>query len=172
MGEKRKGFKAVAAVSLAVLLGGLGALPAYAHFLGYDSVDNGEIRYEDYTQWNDALNHNIAAWENLSGGVSIAPDSAFTNADLEVRDYRNDDGRCGYYTTRSGADLINLNLRFFDGYSTTNRRACMTHEWGHAHGLAHSYTSQVMDSCPVSTCNSTVPTTPQFHDREDYYYLW
>ena len=88
---------------------------ALGHFSGRDAVDGNEIRYEDYTQWNDALGTAIAGWENLPGGVSIAPDSSSTIADLEVRDYYSSDGRCGYYTQRTGAGLVNLNNRYFNG---------------------------------------------------------
>lgn len=134
-------------------------------------MDGNEIRYEDYTRYNDALSRGISGWENLSGGVNIAPDSPWTVADLEIRDYNRNDGNCGYWTGRTGADLINLNVRFFGGYGTRDRRACSLHEWGHAHGLDHSYNDQAMDDCPVSACGSTY-ITPQSHDRGDYYYLW
>lgn len=153
----------------------VGSGTASAHFfLGHDSVDGNEIRYEDYTRWNDALSVAIAGWENLSGGVSIAPDSATTITDLQIGDYDSGDGRCGYYGDRGGADIINLNRRYFDSYSATNRSACMLHEWGHAHGLAHNTSNnEAMDDCPVSTCTGgTAYTSPQSHDRSDYYYLW
>lgn len=151
------------------LLGGVSS--AAAHFLGEDSVDGNEIRYEDYSKWDDAHNNAMAGWENLTGGVNIAPDAWNTVTDLELRDYNSNDGRCGYWDGRTGADLLALNDYVYNGYGTTNRRACGIHEWGHAHGLGHSYDDQVMDDCPVSACGSTY-TTPQSHDRSDYYYLW
>jgi len=64
-----------------------------------------------------------------------------------------------------------LNNYYFNGYSTANRPACALHEWGHAHRLAHSYDDQVTDDCPVSACGS-VYTSPQSHDRADYYQIW
>lgn len=155
-----------------MLATGAAAGPAYAHFLGNDSVDGREIRYEDYSRWDDAHNVGMAGWENLAGGVNIAPDSWSTVTDLEYRDYSSSsDGYCGYWTGRTGADLIALNNHYYNGATTTNRRACAIHEWGHAHGLAHSYSDQVMHSCPVSSCGSTY-TVPQSHDRSDYNYLW
>lgn len=162
-------------ISVVVVLA-LTSTSAQAHFLGQYvwSVDTYEIRYEDYTQWNDALSHAVNSWNALgTPGVNIAYDAWNTATDLEVRDYTNSgDGRCGYWTRRTGADLIALNGYYFSRYGTSDRRACMTHEWGHAHGLAHSYTDQVMDSCPTSWCNSPAPTTPQSHDRSDYDVLW
>lgn len=148
-----------------------GATSAAAHFLSEDSVDGNEIRYEDYSKYDDAHNNAMAGWEGLTGGVNIAPDSWSTVADLELRDYNSNDGRCGYWDGRTGADLLALNDYVYSGYGTTNRRACAIHEWGHAHRLAHSYDDQVMDDCPVSACGSTY-TSPQSHDRSDYYYLW
>jgi len=144
---------------------------ATAHFLGEDSVDGREIRYEDYTKWDDSRSWGEARWEELPGGVTIAPDSAWVVADLEIRDYSANDGYCGYWDGRTGADLLRLNDSYYNGASTTNRRACTLHEWGHAHRLAHSYNDQVMDDCPVSACGS-VYTYPQAHDKSDYNSYW
>ena len=167
MGKRRMALiLASVAICAGVVAGSAGA-----HFLGRDSVDGREIRYEDSTKWNDSLTWSIARWEELSGGVSIAPDSAWVIADLNVGDYYADDGRCGYWGSRTGADHLRLNDRFFNGYGTTNRRACHLHEWGHAHGLDHSYSDQAMDDCPVSACGS-VYTYPQYHDKSDYRSLW
>ncbi len=147
------------------------AQTAQAHFQGYSAVDGNEIRYEDYTQWNDALGIAIAGWQNLSGGVNIAPDTSSTTTDLQVVDYSRVDNRCGYYDPSGFIDVVALNNNYFNTYSTNDRRACMLHEWGHAHGLAHSYSTQAMDSCPVSSCGSAF-ITPQSHDRSDYYAIW
>lgn len=149
--------------------GGVGM--AGAHFLNEDSVDGNEIRYEDYTKWDDARSWGEARWEEIPGDVNIAPDSWSTATDLEIRDYNSNDGRCGYWDGRSGADLMRLNDYYFNSYGTTDRRACTLHEWGHAHRLAHSYNDQVMDDCPVSACGS-VYTYPQAHDKADYDALW
>ena len=136
-------------------------------------MHNYEIRYEDYTQWNDALSHAVAAWNGLPGGVNIAPDAWNTTTDLEIGDYTNSgDNRCGYWQPRTNSDAIRLNGHFFGRYGTNGRRACMTHEWGHAHGPAHSTTDQVMDPNPTSWSNLPAPTTPQSHDRSDYDILW
>ena len=144
---------------------------AAAHYLSEDSVDGREIRYEDYTQWDDSRSWGEARWEALPDGVTIAPDSFSTVADLEIRDYSANDGRCGYWDGRTGADLMALNNSYYSGASTTNRRACTLHEWGHAHRLAHSYSTQAMDPCPVSACGS-VYTYPQSHDISDYNGIW
>lgn len=144
---------------------------ATAHFLGEDSVDGSEIRYQDNTRWDDSRSTAESRWEALPGGVNILPDSAATINDLDIGDYSANDGLCGFWDGRTGEDHLRLNNSYYNGASTTNRRACTLHEFGHAHGLAHSYDSQVMDNCPVSACGS-VYTTPQSHDRSDYAALW
>ncbi len=115
----------------------------------------------------------MAGWENLSGGTNIALDTTSTTTDLQVVDYAYPDGFCGYYDASRYIDVIKLNGNYYNTASTTNRRACMLHEWVHAHGLAHSYNTQAMDDCPVSSCTcGSAFTTPQSHDRSDYYALW
>jgi hypothetical protein len=122
----------------------------------------------DHTQWDDSRNHGISSW-NALGNVDMKPDSATTYTDLDIQDYNENDGNCGFYSNEPGADDVNLNNRYYGGYSTTQRRACTTHEFGHAYGLDHSYSDQVMDACPVC---STVYDTPQSHDRSDWHQLW
>lgn len=141
---------------------------AYAHFTGRNAVDAGEIRYDDHTQWDDARLHGHAAW-NALGNVDMWPDGWWTYTDLDIQDYSENDGLCGFYSNEPGADDVNLNNNYFNGYSTGQRRGCMTHEFGHAYGLDHSYADQVMDSCPVCT---TVYTYPQDHDKADWKQLW
>lgn len=158
------------AIGLTVLLSA-GTGVAGAHYLSEDSVDGSEIRYEDYTTYDDSRSWGEARWEDLPDGVNIAPDSATTAADLEIRDYSANDGRCGYWDGRTGADLMALNSSFYQGASTTNRRACTLHEWGHAHRLNHSFDDQAMDDCPVSACGS-VYTYTQPHDKSDYNGIW
>ncbi len=158
---------AVVASALTVVSAG----SAHAHFLDSDSVDGNEIRYQDASKWDDSHNNAISQWEGLAGGVSIAPDSSFTINDLQLSDYSANDGYCGYWKSSSGEDDLRLNDNYYNGASTTNRRACTIHEWGHAHRLAHSYNDQVMDDCPVSACGSAY-TSPQSHDRNDYHQIW
>lgn len=144
---------------------------AAAHFLGEDSVDGREIRYQDNTTWDDSRTQAESRWEALPGGVNILPDSATTINDLDIGNYSANDGLCGFWDGKVGEDVLRLNNSYYNGASTTNRRACTLHEFGHAHGLAHSYNDQVMDDCPVSACGS-VYTAPQSHDRSDYASLW
>lgn len=147
---------------------------ATAHFLGSDSVDGRTMHYEDQTQWNDSLTNAVNAWNAVTttGGVNVTPDTAFSGADVEVGDYTNNDGQCGYWQNRTvRVDIIRLNNQFYNGYTTLNRRACTLHEFGHAHRLAHSFSTEAMDACPVTACG-TAYQTPQTHDRADYRQQW
>jgi hypothetical protein len=147
--------------------------PAFAHYLGYDSVDSGEIRYKDQTQWDDARANAISSWNDLAAGVYVALDTASTVADLEFKDYSANDTKCGKYANNSGADDAWANNAFYNGYGQRDRRACTLHELGHAHGLAHSYNDEAMDDCPVSGClGGSSYIVPQVHDKNDYYNLW
>lgn len=83
---------------------------AAAHYTGSDSVDGGEIRYNDQTQWDGAREWAIDRWNALSGGVSVLPDNIWNLADLEFKDYSADDGLCGKYRANSGADDLWANI--------------------------------------------------------------
>ncbi|MEU2224756.1 MULTISPECIES: matrixin family metalloprotease [unclassified Streptomyces] len=147
------------------------ATPASAHFLGNDSVDDREIRWEDSTRYDDARKHAINAWDNSSlNRINIAPDAWNTIADLEWRDSsRTDVTWDGLWKARTGADAIYLNVAYLKNYGTTKRRGVATHELGHALGLAHSYSGQIMVN---NTPARGSLTTPQSHDKADYHALW
>lgn len=161
----------LAVALISVCLVAVGAPVASAHFLGEDSVDSGEIRYSDSTQWDDSKSWAIARFNDMPDGVNVAPDDPWHIEDLKISDYSANDGLCGWWDGNTGADDLKLNNSYYSGATTTNRRACTLHEFGHAHGLAHSYSDQVMDPCPVSSCGS-VYNYLQSHDQADYNSLW
>ena len=160
--ELRKGI-----LSVLLFASILVAAPADAHFLGCDSVDSGEIRYGGSTQWGDAKNHGVSVWDAL-GSVNVAPDVWNTIEDLTWSDvHRADVTWAGQFTCYSGsADTIKLNEHYMTVYSTNQRRNVASHELGHALGLDHSYSGQLMYQY-VSTV-----TYPQSHDIADYRSLW
>lgn len=163
------------AVPLAVvatsLLIGASAGGASAHFLANDSVDGRDIRYEDNTKWDDSRTWAEARWEEIPGDAELHPDSWKTNADLQIGDYNANDDRCGYWQPRTGADLMKLNDAFYNGANGNDRRNCTVHEFGHAFGLDHSYSDQVMDACPVEACGRSYDR-PQAHDKADFLQKW
>lgn len=156
------------AVNLTLLTFLLASVAA-AHFLGYSAVDGREIRWTDSTVFDSPRSYAIGKW-NAEGRISIRADAWNTVNDLNWRDARRSDvSWAGLYTHRSGTaqeDLITFNRHYVDGYSTSRRNNVALHELGHALGLAHSYSGQVMYAY-VSTI-----TTVQSHDRADYRALW
>lgn len=157
-------------VSLLSIFAALLVVPslAFAHFLGYDSVDGGEIRWGSSTSYTTARDHAVATWDAL-GSINIAPDTATTYEDVTFLDSnRSDVSWDGLYTNTTGSDEIYLNKYYLSGYTSFKQKAVAAHEVGHALGLAHSYSPNLMNSC--STCSGV--NTPQSHDRSDYYTLW
>lgn len=161
--------KQILPVALSVAIATGVAWPATAHFLGNDSVDDGEIRYESYTNYTDARSWATSSW-NALGSINIAGDTSSTITDLEWHDANlpsvSWDGK---WTSQSFADAITLNGHYLSGYTQTKRRGVATHELGHALGLAHSYAGQVMVD---NTASRGSITTPQSHDTADYRSLW
>ncbi|MGM7723724.1 matrixin family metalloprotease [Metabacillus sp. Hm71] len=138
-----------------------------AHFLGYDSVDDGEIRYGDETGYNNAISHARSQWNSV-GRINIAPDDSWVYEDVTyMSTTRNDVTWAGLYTNTSGADEIYFNKKYMVPYGDRKEEIVGIHETGHALGLAHSYSGQVM-----AKYVSDMAHTPQSHDKSDYHSLW
>jgi matrixin len=155
---------ALAAVALGLPLLWTGS--ASAHFQGFDSVVSKKIDYIDHTIFDDARGWARDRWED-AGVVDIKLDTGWTNADVEYRDTNN--GAViwdGLYTNQPGDDTITFNRAWMDGYTTAQRRHVALHETGHALGLDHSFSGQVM-----SGINQALQYLGS-HDHADYDDLW
>ncbi|MEV8311294.1 matrixin family metalloprotease [Streptomyces flavidovirens] len=145
--------------------------PASAHELGFSAVDNGEIRWWEYTRYDTEIAHAHSTWDAL-GHINIAKDGLLTVEDLEW----NDADRCDvtwvglYDYDLVFADEVYLNVCNFNkyDYDLFKRKGTAAHELGHALGIAHSYEGQLMYKC--SACSGV--NTPQSHDIADYNDLW
>lgn len=124
---------------LAVLFNlGVWSGTAAAHNLGNDSVDDGEIRWEDSTKWDDERRNSLFDWDE-PGCVDFAPDNWRTVTDLEFRDYRDaNTNTTGFWQPRFGADRIFMNDHWMDQNNWGQRHHNMLHEVGHATGLGHN----------------------------------
>ena len=142
-----------------------------AHFLGYDSVDSGEIRWgtqEGTTKWSTARSHAISTWDAM-GAVNIAGDTSTTIEDLSFRDVNYSDVTwSGQYDYRAfSTDVIDINNYFMNGFTDAQRKHTFLHELGHALGLDH-HTIEVN----VMRSGFKNYTTLGTHDKSDYNELW
>jgi hypothetical protein len=147
--------------------------PAYPHQLPplVDSEDNGEIRWNESTRYDEEMAHAHNVW-NALGKIKIAKDDFWSIEDLEWFDAN----RCDVAWVGSWswdiafADEIYLNVCNFNkfNYDLFARKGTAAHEVGHALGLDHSFLGQLMNSC--SRCSGV--NTPQDHDKEDYFSRW
>lgn len=155
---------ATAAVGTAVAL--LGASPASAHWLGFDSVVADNINYQDNTAYDSARSWAVTTWE-YSGIVNTQPTPAGAASDVEFYDQNAPaESWAGLYVNEAGDDDIIFNDAYMAGYTLAQQRHVAMHELGHALGLGHSYTGQVMQPF-VGTIEY-----PEPHDQFSYDYLW
>jgi hypothetical protein len=158
-------------LSLALLLAAPFRLPApvTAHFLGCSSVEKGDIHWEGNTVFATARDYAISTWDGLAS-VDISKDTIWTNADLKIMDVnRSDVIWAGLYTDRdcgNADDRIRFNRFFMDGFTDAQKKMAALHELGHALGLGHSFSNNVMN--PFVTSQTGLGT----HDKDDYWALW
>ena len=120
------------------------AIFVYAHFVGYSSVDEWEIRWGGLTQYSNEWNAGIATW-NALGLVNIAPDTIFTIEDLTVIDVNlSDVPWVGEWDPNSSPNTIKLNTFYLYNDSPQEKQNVITHELGHALGLDHSPYGNIM----------------------------
>lgn len=136
-----------------------------------NSVENGGLRWgwhgsstQDYLTELDAA---ITTWDN-EGLVSVFEDQISPTVELRTSDFTPETWR-GTYTppiTGSSLGLIQLNTGILDYDTSNGRQNTWTHELGHALGLSHSISSNVL------YYSQTQQTALGVQDKSDYNYLW
>jgi hypothetical protein len=113
----------------------------------------------------------IGDWNNLPGGVVIAPDTATTIKDLEIFDQYSSDSWVGYFYWNPGADNIKFNKRVLDMSTWTScyEAKVALHEFGHALDFTHN--SIAWDGSVMRT-GKRCQTYLGSHDKSDYANRW
>ena len=140
---------------------------ALAHFLTFSSVNNCQIKWTGTTQYWGARDLAIAEWNALGRIAILQHSGSSTTADVRFGDtYRSDVTWVGLYNNQGGADSITFNRFYMDQYYSPKKTNTALHELGHALGLDHSFSGQVMKASVSSV------TEPKTHDTADYNALW
>lgn len=87
---------------------------------------------------------------NALDPINVKADTASTYVDVDVSGYTSSsDSRAGWFDCSAGADDIELNTHWMDGYNKSQRHAVVTHEFGYSLKPDHGPETAVMDSCPA-----------------------
>ena len=151
---------------LALSIATMGTAYAANYVLGYSAVDGDEIRWGGSTTYSTQWNSGVSTWNALDP-ITIAADTASTYEDLTISDTSKSSVTwAGQYSNSSGADTIKFNSYYMSGYTSSKKQNVTTHELGHALGLAHSTSSNIMYTYVATR------TSLGTQDKADYHYLW
>lgn len=157
---------------MAVIFFLVGSNPALAHTNSPDddSVDHSsmEIRYQDHTQWDEALDWGTYQWIRL-GTIKILPDVWNTWQDLDVEDIDASDLGQGRWIPSIGSDTIQFNSYWFEQWTLASwfpKHRVGVHEFGHALGIGDNSLLSVM--CTPDCAEYELKS----HDKFDYFNRW
>ena len=156
-----KGICAIIAVVMMVLFCSISAF-AKAYVQTWDLVDSGKhLDYDGNSTYMSYIKTGASTWNAYKSGV-IRPDSALVIQDVYVSDVNSANGWAGM-TYSNGK--IELNKYYMSNYSTSQITNVAAHELGHALGLDHSTSTDLMDASITS--HSSTQALSQ-NDKDSY----
>ncbi|RID82607.1 cell surface protein [Mesobacillus zeae] len=114
---------------------------ATVKLLTWDLVDSGKhLDWDGSTKYQTSFDSGKNVWNGYKSGV-IRKDSAYVIQDVSISDY-SEKSNTGAVTSSGGT--IKFNSYVMDTLSSTEKKNVAIHELGHALGLAHNTSSDVM----------------------------
>lgn len=139
-------------------------VPAYAAttaILTWHLVDSGKhLDWGGSTAYQTEFDNGVTTWNNYKSGV-IRKDDLLTIKDVTISDYYEISNTAGI---TSSAGTIKFNTYKMDDYTTTKRKNVTTRELGHALGLDHNQSGDVMYKY-VSTTTSLSENDKASYDK-------
>lgn len=130
------GKRITAFMTASIISMGAFSMTAYAALQGWDLVDSGKhLDWDGDTKYVSTVGSGVDIWEGHRSGV-IREDSSTVIQDVFVSDYNEVSTTMAY--TSSGGQIM-LNDYQFEDMNSNERLKTVTHEFGHALGLDHTW---------------------------------
>ncbi|WP_236712717.1 matrixin family metalloprotease [Peribacillus muralis] len=139
--KKKIGIIVTAASLVFMLVIPMSASAATVKTLSWNLVDSGKhMDWDGSTKYQTQFNAGVKTFNGYKSGV-IRKDTAKVIQDVAISDYSEKSSVAGVTSSRG---TIKFNKYVMDTLTATKKQNVATHELGHALGLAHNTSSDVM----------------------------